>query len=128
MRFLTLVGLFVVTIITIGGCTKDALPEPEPSLCDGSTPTYEVEVRPIIESSCAYSGCHLGGAPGLYNNYDGLLSSLEDGTFRQRVIAQKDDPNVGMPPNYSPSDRPQDLTPEELNVIECWLEAGFPRE
>ncbi|MEM9260122.1 MAG: hypothetical protein AAGA62_10785 [Bacteroidota bacterium] len=128
MRFLTLTSLFFITIITIGGCTKDSLPEPEPSLCEGGTPTYEVEIRPIIEASCAYSGCHLGGAPGLYNSYDGLLANLNDGTFRQRVISQMDDPNVGMPPNYAPSDRPQDLTSEELNLIECWLDAGFPRE
>lgn len=101
---------------------------PEPSLCEGISPTYEVEIRPIIEASCAYSGCHLGGAPGLYNSYEGLLANLNDGTFRQRVISQKDDPNVGMPPNYAPSDRPQDLTAEELNLIECWLDAGFPRE
>lgn len=112
--------------LLIGSCTADALPEPTPTPCDNVMPTYNVDIRPIIEESCAYSGCHLGGAPGLYDNYGGLLSDLESGLFRQRVLLRKEDPNVGMPPDYAPDDRPKDLTDDELVLIECWLEAGYP--
>ncbi|MEO0732509.1 MAG: hypothetical protein AAFZ52_06720 [Bacteroidota bacterium] len=128
MRFLPPAFLFFVTVVTVASCTADALPEPQASVCGDETLTYEADVRQIIEETCAYSGCHLGGAPGLYNDYDGLLSALNDGTFRERVVLQRADPNVGMPPNYAPNDRQQDLTEEQLTVITCWLEDGFPRE
>jgi len=62
----------------------------------------------------------------LYNSYEGLLSDLESGLIRERVIARKDDPNVGMPPNYAPEGRAEDLTPEQLMIITCWLDAGHP--
>jgi len=127
MRFSAALILLFVTVITVGGCTRDSLPEPEPSICGDQMLTYEMDIRPIIESSCAYSGCHLGGAPGLYNDYDGLLPTLDDGSFRERVVSRRSDPNVGMPPNYAPSDRPQDLSEEQLTTIQCWLEDGYPR-
>lgn len=123
--FRTLVFSFF-GLIVLGSCTKDALPEPSPTPCDDVMPTYNADIRPIIEESCSYSGCHLGGAPGLYDNYSGLRADLESGLFRQRVLLRRNDPRIGMPPDYSPDDRPKDLNEEELLLIECWLEAGFP--
>lgn len=120
--------LFVLAAIFASGCTADALPEPVELPCNGAVFTYEIDIRPIVEQSCAYSGCHLGGAPGVYNDYQGLLPDLESGRFRQRVVQQKDNPTVGMPPNYAPEGRPIDLTMEQLQMITCWLDAGFPRE
>ncbi|MEM9837339.1 MAG: hypothetical protein AAF828_12600 [Bacteroidota bacterium] len=108
-------------------CTTDELPMPEPTDCADLTPTYELDIRPIIENSCAYSECHLGGAPGVYDSYDGLLGNLESGLFRERVITLRDDEVNGMPPNYAPADRPQELTEDEFNLIACWLDAGFPQ-
>ena len=110
----------------VSSCTSDVLPEPVVLPCDGDIPTYESNVREIIEQTCAYSGCHLGGAPGIYDSYQGLVSDLESGLFRQRVIDVRDDATIGMPPNYAPQDRPEDLTEEELMIITCWLDAGFP--
>lgn len=127
MRFSLFLVALTTLLLCLGGCTNDALPEPTEVICGDVGLTYEQDVRPIIETSCAYSGCHLGDAPGIYNNYDGLLRDLEDGSFRDRVVTQREDPNVGMPPNYAPVDRPEDLTEEELTVITCWLEDGYPR-
>ncbi len=119
--FFSLIGLFAV-----GSCNKDQLPEPPVSDCQDLVPDYEQDIVPIIEASCAYSGCHLGGAPGVYNSYANLLPDLESGRFRNRVIELRSDPNLGMPPNYSPPGRPRILTESELSLIQCWLEAGFP--
>jgi hypothetical protein len=128
MRYFSLLFLFYGALLIISSCTSDVLPEPAVLACDGETPTYENTVREIIERTCAYSGCHLGGAPGVYDSYEGLLSDLESGLFRQRVIDVRDDPSAGMPPNYAPEDRAEDLTDEELMIISCWLDAGFPEE
>ncbi|MEM1216417.1 MAG: hypothetical protein AAGJ82_12070 [Bacteroidota bacterium] len=120
--------VWVAMLLFAASCTNDQLPEPMLADCGEGVPTYEVEVRPIIEATCAYSGCHLGSAPGIYDSYEGLLPSLEDNSFRERVISQRANPTVGMPPNYAPEGRAEDLTEEELNIIECWLEAGYPEE
>ena len=128
MRQYWLLAIFVPAVLSFAACTSDALPEPVEPTCTDEDRTYEADIRPIIEQTCAYAGCHLGSAPGVYNDYDGLLSALESGLFRERVISQEANPNVGMPPNYSPDDRQQDLTAEQLSLISCWLEAGFPQE
>jgi hypothetical protein len=109
-------------------CTTDQLPGPTSAEnCLDSVPTYEGRIQSIIETNCAYAGCHLdGSAPGLYTSYEGLLPNIESGSFRQRVIVEREDPNRGMPPNYAPEGRPKDLTPEELELIECWLDSGYP--
>jgi len=120
------IALLPLLFLFISSCTTDELPEPDPTDCAGPTPTYDVEIRPIIEASCAYSGCHLGGAPGVYNSYANLLPDLESGMIRERVINLAADPNSGMRPNYAPADRPQDLTEEQLILFDCWLQGGFP--
>ncbi|MEL6969069.1 MAG: hypothetical protein AAFZ63_16570 [Bacteroidota bacterium] len=117
---------FVCTILLLGACTSDQLPEITAADCSNVEATYGVDIKPIIDGSCAYSGCHLDSSPGRFDDYAGLLPYLEDNTFRQRVIIEQADPTTGMPPNYAPEDRPRDLSLEELILIECWLDAGFP--
>lgn len=128
MRLFPVFSFLSVTVLSIAACTTDTLPEPTELPCDDVMATYVVDIEPIIQQSCAYAGCHLGSAPGVYTSYEGLLPQLESGNFRSRVITLQEDPNVGMPPNYAPEDRPRDLTTDELTLIECWLDAGFPRE
>lgn len=128
MNRLYLFCLLAATTFCLDACTTDALAEPVPLPCDGVIPTYEADVREIVERTCAYSGCHLGGAPGIYDNYQGLLSDLENGSFRQRVISNRDNPTIGMPPDYAPDGRAEDLTADELMIITCWLDAGYPEQ
>lgn len=108
-------------------CTTDELPEPQPPGDCGTDPiSYEEDIFLIIQNTCAYSGCHLDSAPGTYDTYQGLLPTLENGTFIERIVTLRDDPNLGMPPDYAPADRPKDLTEEELQLIRCWVEMGYP--
>ncbi|RMF03758.1 MAG: hypothetical protein D6772_01700 [Bacteroidetes bacterium] len=115
-----------MALLLWAACSNDSLPEPMTADCVGEAPTYNNEIRPIIEASCAYSSCHLDASPGRFDSYAGLLPYLEDNSFRQRVITDRANPTQGMPPDYAPADRPRDLSPEELQLIECWLDAGFP--
>ena len=124
-------GLSVILFsyfILFSHCTADQLPEPQAlDDCDDPTINYQDDIAPIIDNSCAYSGCHLGSAPGIFDTYEGLAGVLDNGRFMERAITLKDDPNLGMPPDYAPSDRPKNLTEEELQLIQCWLEAGYPK-
>lgn len=125
-----LLSLGLIFAAGSGACTKDQLPEPTfADSCLDSIPTYAGQIEAIIQASCAYAGCHLDGtAPGVYTSYEGLLPNIESGDFRERVLNLKDDPNIGMPPNYAPDGQPKDLSQAELDLIRCWLDSGFPKE
>lgn len=118
--------LLAALVLLCAACTADQLPEPQVGGCDNIEPTYTQDIRPIIERSCSYSGCHLDGSSGNFQTFTGLRLYLEDGSFRNRVISLREDEVLGMPPDYAPSDRPKDLTSEELELVTCWLAAGFP--
>lgn len=131
MNFKPCTGVFCVIALSFclsfSRCTADQLPEPQPVVgCEDFTISYSSNIIGIIENSCAYSGCHLDSAPGTYDSYQGLLGNLNNGSFRERVITLKDDPFLGMPPDNAPDGHPHNLTAEEIQLIQCWLEAGYP--
>lgn len=134
MKNLSIV-LLVVGIAYLGmpACTNDVLPKPDlQAVCDTIKVTYENGIKDIIDQSCAYSGCHSPGGIGTgnYTSYNGLLPILNNGLFEERVITLRNDPAIGMPPNASvyPESQKDDLTEEELLLIQCWLLAGFPEK
>ena len=92
----------LLTGVFLPSCVSDELPEPTlPESCMVSIPTYEGSIKAIIDNSCAYSGCHLdGSAPGVYTSYSGLESVVRSGSFKEKVVSLRDDPNLGMPPDF----------------------------
>jgi len=127
-KYLALAILFGgFLLLTTQSCTNDELPEPISPTCDSTTNvTYVGEIKAIIDNSCAYAGCHVSGfSSGDFTTYDGIKSFADAGSIMDRVITQREDPNNGMPPNYAPEGRPQDLTAEELELMECWIDGGY---
>jgi hypothetical protein len=122
--------VFSLMILMLASCSRDELPEVNLD-CD-ETISYANGVREIINVNCAYSGCHDGSAgigPGDYTRYNqALLRELNTGSFRSRVIDQRENASIGMPPNKSvyPESQKDDLTEDELAIILCWLDDGFP--
>ncbi|MEZ4985721.1 MAG: hypothetical protein R2795_11915 [Saprospiraceae bacterium] len=113
-------------MLSLASCVADQLPQPIAADCSQTNPSYSQDIQPIIETSCAYSGCHLDSSPGRFDTYQGLLPYLQSNVFRQRVITERANASTGMPPDYAPAGRPTDLTTSDLQLIECWLNAGFP--
>jgi len=118
-----LLACWFISLFLVPSCTFDELPEPEPpSECEVLMPTYENEIKPIIDTYCAYPGCHVSGFPnGNYETYESMLFSLENGQIRERAIIQMD-----MPDFTAPADL-QELPAEDLKLLECWLANGFPK-
>ncbi len=87
-------------------------PKPEPP----EEVSYSAHVEPIINMSCATTACHTQGgfANGNFDNYDGVKAKVDNGSFNQRVLVNKD-----MPPEGSLSD-------EELALLKAWLDDGAP--
>mgnify|MGYP006969374120 CR=1 FL=1 len=117
--------LLMASPFTFTHCTEDKLPEPiPPGYCDTTFTSYNLNIKPIIDLNCAYSGCHLDTAPGNFSTYEGI--SVFFNVMEERVISLKSDEEYGMPPDYAPDGRPKDLTQEEFDLMTCWIEAGFP--
>lgn len=98
-------------------CTRDTAPEIS---CDGAA-SYESNIKAIIDTNCAYAGCHDGSlsAPGIFLDYEGLKSDIADGSFESEVVTSRT-----MPPDYALG--PKTLTQEELDLIICWIEEDYP--
>lgn len=113
---------WIIGFFTIHSCTSDNLPEPTTLGCESGTVTYSNTIQAILETNCAYTGCHLSGFPnGNLSSYgDDLISFLENGDFKERAIDLRD-----MPPYYAFG--PTTLTDEEMQSLRCWIEDGFPQ-
>lgn len=97
--------------------------------CD-DTPANYAAVKTIIDGSCAYTGCHDGTGSNAfiptgandYTNFAGLKASLDGGSFNTRTLDKKTMP----PAAFVPAGFPTTLTEEQLKVLTCWHEAGYP--
>ncbi len=114
--------LACVALIPVS-CDNDQLPEvEEPEFCDTLEVSYQLNIRPIVETYCAYSGCHDGSSPGVYLSYEGMLPNLNSGQVRERTVNTRD-----MPPSYANAGL-EELPPAEFEMMQCWLEQGFPEQ
>ena len=75
---------------------------------------YSVHVEPVINASCAISGCHIDGGSGTGNmeTYDGVKAMVDAGTFQQRTLEQRN-----MPPSGS-------LGTCDLLLLQDWIDQG----
>jgi len=116
---------FLIVFLSVGlvvSCSDDGDDSKVDAICDQHTATYDGDVKEIINSSCAYAGCHVDNfASGNFTTYDGMKTHLDDGKFEDRVLILKN-----MPPDYAPEDKPSELTAEQLEILTCWKDAGYP--
>ena len=89
--------------------------------CDGITPTYTLDVKPIMDVSCAISGCH---------NSTDRKEGLDYSTYALVKSLATDDAFVGSM-NHTrgfkkmPEDRDK-LSDEQLKALSCWIQNGMP--
>ena len=127
MKNIWLFCLITITLTTVS-CEYSKLPEPAPpDFCETVEVSYNIQVKSIIDKTCAIAGCHLAGtkAPGDFSTYQSMGPYLKDSEFKFYVVDLKDDPDLGMPPNWDTNPGPKDLTPEEFEIIECWINNGY---
>jgi len=103
-------------IFLIQSCAYDELPEPvEPGPCDEPV-SYSAQVQPIVNTSCAISGCHNGdlGPDKNWTVFD---------TFQGKSAEVKD--RINRPagtPGHMPAAGA--ITPDEIQKITCWVDQG----
>lgn len=78
--------------------------------------SFSTDIFPIIQMSCATTGCHTQGgfANGFFEDYAGINAKVNNGSLKQRVLVEGD-----MPPGGSLSDK-------DLAIIKAWLDNGAP--
>lgn len=108
-----------LAFMLIFSCTRDRIMAVEGECLEEIT--YDEHMRPLINGTCAYNGCHLGGAaPGDYSDYEGIARYIDGGLIENRVLIARN-----MPPSNA-SQGPSVLTEEELELFKCWIQAGYP--
>lgn len=113
----TILTLFTLFVVLGSSCVNNTVPEPVYPCNDiVETPNYDNDIKSIIDTNCAFSGCHVSGFNfGDFSNYQGMESYLPI-RISEEVLDEKT-----MPPSGFTA-----LTREELVLISCWLEAGHP--
>ncbi|WP_291720870.1 SprB repeat-containing protein [Bernardetia sp.] len=103
------IGTYRVTLKDTENCEATA----EVTLTTGVN--YVDNVASIINTNCAISGCHSGGQAPSLTSFDEVSRNSS------RVLARAS--SRSMPPQSSGLS----LTDEEIQLIECWVEDGTPR-
>lgn len=105
-------------VLLVSACRTDKLPEPSPSECM-EIPTYESQLRDVINASCAIELCHddSGAAPGNFLSYQGMLNRLDNGQILDRVFTKGDMPLA-----------PGELSQEDREMLRCWLDNNYPEQ
>ena len=105
-------------VILLISCEKDEDPSVD---CTGLTPTYTSEIKAILDTSCALSGCHNAGTQqegiDLSNYADAKIVSSED-----RFLGAINHQNgyTPMPQNSAK------LSTDKINLLTCWVQNGSP--
>lgn len=106
------IGSFVLALF-LESCVSHDFPE---YACT-DTYTFAADIKPIIETKCAISGCHNGDmGPGLnWKTFSEFHKRVESGLVKYRVTHRI------MPPAESHAGP---LTEEQINAIACWSDQG----
>lgn len=108
--------LFIVLSVVVLSCNKDkTFAECQLEYCETGAVSYENDIAPLIQQSCA---TNLGPLTGCHDNwifeYDNVKSSVDQGIFLE-VILDGSMPKIPNDFGIEP------LTPEEIRMFECWI-------
>lgn len=104
--------------LALSACKKD---DPTTYDCNGVTSTYTTNVKPIMDSKCATSGCHdaITAEKGYdLSSYTSTKTASGNAAFMGSMEHQS--AYEAMPQGMSK------LTDAELQLIGCWIQNGTP--
>jgi hypothetical protein len=130
MRKLTAMKLGLIALLAIGtGCSREA------SVKEIS---FNNDIFPIFQGRCMT--CHAPGAPGCLVSgfslatYDTLMKGTKFGPMvipgssaesnLLRLVKHQADPSIAMPRSQTPGRPSEWLKPDQINLIETWINQG----
>jgi hypothetical protein len=125
MNKLTLVKLGALALVAIvAGCTKQI--------------SFKNDIFPILQERCFV--CHAPGAPGCLTSglsmetYASLMKGTKFGPMiipgnildsnLLRLVKHQADPSIAMPRSQKPGEPSGWLKPEQISLIETWINQG----
>ena len=115
VRLFPLPGLLVIIAVT--SCESETAND-----CSGSTPTYTADIAPILDASCAKSGCH--DAVTVQNGVNLSSYATASAISQEERFLAVIEHRSGFP--AMPFDGPK-LPDNQIRLLKCWVEAGSPQ-
>ena len=110
--------IFIGICLLFGNCNKDKAATEHQVICfNQQNITWDNNVRHLVKSSCAVTGCHIASnTKGIadYSTYAGLKSVVDDSTFEKTVLIENRMPKGSK------------LNDSILVRLECWFQNGAP--
>lgn len=116
-QVLSFIAALVILITITASCNKGEGDNPKPDPIPACRPTYESDIKTVVQAKCALSGCH-DGTSGLVNflTYGPLKAKADEGKIKRYVFEL----NI-MPPATATQ-----LIENEREKLQCWLDNGAP--
>lgn len=118
MKKITVISVLATLIVlSMYSCSKDAGGGNNNFTVDCNTVTnkaWTADVSPIIQSSCAVSGCHAAGST---NGVGPITTHAEASTHKAKIRTAVS--NGSMPQNST-------LSAAQKSSIICWIDSGAP--
>jgi len=133
----------IIAVLVLASCKHDPIAAPDNPItptptdttdtipvgiaCDPDTVYFQNQILPIMQSSCAKSGCHDALSHQedvILTDYNSIISTAEVISFNPgssklyEVITETDPDKIMPPPPYSA------LTSEQINLIYKWIAQG----
>jgi hypothetical protein len=125
MRKLTILESGLIALLAIcAGCTRQV--------------SFKIDVFPIFQERCMI--CHAPGSPGCVASgfsvatYESLMKGTKYGAMivpgssldsnLLRLIKHEADPSIAMPRSLTPGKPSEWLKPEQITLIETWINQG----
>jgi hypothetical protein len=119
MKMLIYIGLLSVATVSCYYDNKEDLYQNFPDNCNTTAVSYAVDIRPVIDQSCAFIGCHAGASPaaGLkLETYAELKAIADNGKLVGRITGTS---GTVMPPTGPLNDC-------SIQQITAWVNQGAP--
>ncbi|MBK9982457.1 MAG: hypothetical protein IPP15_08535 [Saprospiraceae bacterium] len=111
--------LFLAVAMGWSSCGKDTITMFD---CTGISPSYAVDIKPILNASCALSGCHDAYSPNAgydFSSYNSASSGSQSGRFLGAIQQKRG--YLAMP-NGLPK-----LSDNNIKLLTCWVQNGSPK-
>lgn len=107
---ITISSLFIML-----SCSKDQTPDDITLSCE-ETISFEADIRTIIMSSCATSGCHNENTASSGYSFESYQNIEANKEIMLRTMRQE--------PGVTPMPVGQPLDSDLIDKFECWMEQG----
>lgn len=119
LKWTTFVLIIIMVSFYLVSCKKEAVDMFD---CSGLSPTYTADIKPILDASCAKSGCH--DATTAQNGVNLSTYASASAVSQQDRFLGVIQHRAGFP--QMPDDGPK-LPASEVELLTCWVQSGSPQ-